>query len=443
MSGPPQFLEKAIDDDQRLPLRMLNLLDTPPEKSFDRITNLATQLTKAPMAMITFIDAERQFFKSCIGLPEQVARAQETPLNMSIAKFVAADQTPIIIEDARRLLNFKEHPAVVELGWIAYAGVPLKLESGHAIGALEVAESEPRRWDPVDLHALQELAELVITEIELRRVTSLRTRLEAKLSGGRDMTSNSGNRLEIKPVETRFRQVEIRDRLRTKFIADITHDLKNPITSLNLYAGLLKKGRPENQDHYIDLLSRESRRLKALIEMVSEYNRVSDQTEFVLFDLKQLVRRETERLDSLFKEGVVLELQSDDSPLWIVGEKNLLTLMVKQILSNALRHTQVGKIIAICQLTIKGSTPLAMLQFSNCGVPLVEERTAEQLAEAEEGMTEARGGYSGFGLGLGAVREVVQLHNGEIEIDSKIGQDTTLTIYLPLEEGVSNPRISE
>jgi PAS domain S-box-containing protein len=144
------------------------LLDSPPEEAFDRLTRLASRLLGAPIALVTLVGDDRAFFKSAMGLPEPWATRRGTPLSHSFCHHVVTTGAPLVVEDARRHPLVRGNPAVRELRWIAYAGVPLVLDGGPAVGALCVVDHLPRIWSPRDLALLADLAASVVTELELR-----------------------------------------------------------------------------------------------------------------------------------------------------------------------------------------------------------------------------------------------------------------------------------
>jgi two-component system cell cycle sensor histidine kinase/response regulator CckA len=144
------------------------LLDTPPEQAFDRLAGLAARLLGAPVALVTLLGEDRVFFKSAIGLAEPWASRRGAPLSHSFCRHVVASGVPLVIEDARRHPLVRSNPAVRELGWISYAGVPLTLSDGWTLGALAVVDALPRIWSPRDVELLEDLAASVVTEIEIR-----------------------------------------------------------------------------------------------------------------------------------------------------------------------------------------------------------------------------------------------------------------------------------
>jgi len=159
----------AIYDPRRLAaLERANLLDTPPEAPFDRLTRLAAKLVQTPLALVSLVDANRQFFKSSVGLPEPVLCERETPLSHSFCKYVVATGEPLIVDDAREHAYLSQNPAVASLGVIAYLGVPLQTMEGHVLGSFCVIDSKPRRWSEDEIEILRELSASVMTEITLR-----------------------------------------------------------------------------------------------------------------------------------------------------------------------------------------------------------------------------------------------------------------------------------
>jgi GAF domain-containing protein len=151
-------------------LQRLNLLDTPPEASFDRLTRIACRVLRAPIGLISLVDRDRQFFKSCVGLPEPIASTRQTPLSHSFCKHVVGTGKPLVIEDARFNPLVKLNPGIEELGIVAYAGIPLTTSSGETLGSFCVIDSKPRSWTFEDVEALQEIAACVMSEVEGRNL---------------------------------------------------------------------------------------------------------------------------------------------------------------------------------------------------------------------------------------------------------------------------------
>ena len=160
--------------DRLAALRQTALLDTAPEEGFDRLTRMAARLLGASTSLISLVTADRQFFKSAIGLPEPLASQRIAPLSFSFCSTVVGTGEPLIVEDARRHPLLRHSPAVRELGWVSYAGVPLVTREGQVIGSFCVVDRMPRLWSERDIALLQDLAASAITEAELRRELAAR-----------------------------------------------------------------------------------------------------------------------------------------------------------------------------------------------------------------------------------------------------------------------------
>jgi diguanylate cyclase (GGDEF)-like protein/PAS domain S-box-containing protein len=157
-----------VSEDSRLHvLDATGLLDSAPEAAFDRLTRLATHLLDAPIALVSLVDRRRQFFKSALGLAEPWASRRETPLTHSFCQHVVHDRAPLVVSDAREHPRLRDNLAIRDLGFVAYAGFPLFI-AGEAIGAFCVIDRQPRAWAADKLRLVEDLAALVVSEIELR-----------------------------------------------------------------------------------------------------------------------------------------------------------------------------------------------------------------------------------------------------------------------------------
>jgi GAF domain-containing protein len=157
------------DDEERLAaLTELNLLDTEAEPVFDRITAKLARVFEMPIALISLIDRDRQFFKSQTGLPEDLAKARQTARNVSICGHVVAKNHVMVIEDLARDRRFANNPLLKEHGIRFYAGIPLLAPNGQPIGSLCLMDMKPRQLTDREKRLLQEYADEVMEEIAKR-----------------------------------------------------------------------------------------------------------------------------------------------------------------------------------------------------------------------------------------------------------------------------------
>lgn len=153
---------RPTDEEARLnALRALLLLDTPPEDRFDRIVAFAAEELDMPIALISLVDEHRQWFKSRVGLD-----AAETARDISFCGHAITQPATFVVDDALRDDRFRDNPLVTGGPEIRfYAGAPLRLPSGHAVGTLCVLDTRPRTLDRVDHALLAALRDLIVEEI--------------------------------------------------------------------------------------------------------------------------------------------------------------------------------------------------------------------------------------------------------------------------------------
>ena len=155
----------ASDEEQRLAaVRRYNILDTPPDDAFDRVTLLACRLLNVPVALVSIIDADREWFKSRRGVD-----IEELDRNVALCATTVATGLPHALEDVQRETGFAANPLVhSDLGLHGYAAVPLRTLDGHSIGTLCVFDRRPRRFTDDELDDLAQLAAIVMRELDLR-----------------------------------------------------------------------------------------------------------------------------------------------------------------------------------------------------------------------------------------------------------------------------------
>jgi GAF domain-containing protein len=143
-------------------LRQLRILETPIEARFERITRIVCRSLNVPISAISLIDEDRQWFKSIQGLP-----ASETPRNIAFCAHAILEDKPFIIPDASLDARFSNNPLVNSDPHIRfYAGCPLDMGEGIRIGTLCAIDSSPREITVDQLEILQDLAEMVRSELQ-------------------------------------------------------------------------------------------------------------------------------------------------------------------------------------------------------------------------------------------------------------------------------------
>jgi len=141
------------------------VLDTVPEEVFDDLTDLAAKICEAPIALISLVDEDRQWFKAKVG-----TTVSETARDFSFCAYAITQSDIFIVPDATRDPRFAHNPLVTSEPKIRfYAGAPLVTPDGHALGTLCVIDKVPRELRPEQKQALRILAHHVVSQLELRR----------------------------------------------------------------------------------------------------------------------------------------------------------------------------------------------------------------------------------------------------------------------------------
>jgi len=161
------FDAKLADEPARVAaLKRYDVLDTPAEAAFDKITNLVRAVLGVPMSAVSLIDTDRQWLKSHPGI-----EGSETGRDVAFCDHTIRAREPLVVNDASSDARFRDNPLVTGDPNIAsYAGVPLETPDGYNIGSLCAIDTCPRQFDAAHIEILKGLAALVVEQLELRRI---------------------------------------------------------------------------------------------------------------------------------------------------------------------------------------------------------------------------------------------------------------------------------
>ena len=158
------------DEPERLELlAALKILDTAPEPIFDQVTRLTSRLLNVPIALFSLVDADRQWFKSRVGLD-----VHETPREQAFCAHAILHTSPLVVPDATADSRFSDNPLVTGNPNIRfYAGVPIRTTGGLALGTLCAIDSKPRQLSDDQLETMRDLADIITKEVQYRETLAL------------------------------------------------------------------------------------------------------------------------------------------------------------------------------------------------------------------------------------------------------------------------------
>lgn len=180
--GPFSLVSVAIRDPLADPARLAAVGRVLPvavaaRAALDRLAELAAVVMDAPVGLVNLIEAEEQHLVGAFGIGEPLATRRRLPLDVSFCKSTLLLGKPVYVADADEDPEFADHPGHVDLGFVGYAGAPLRDTDGQLIGTVCVTDVRPRRWRRVDQRALEALTESVASELTLHRDIDRRQRL--------------------------------------------------------------------------------------------------------------------------------------------------------------------------------------------------------------------------------------------------------------------------
>jgi signal transduction histidine kinase len=387
-------IEKVRDPIRLSALRRLNLLDTPAEAAFEWISRLATTILDVPVALISLVDGNRQFFKSCIGLSEPYSQWRETPLSTSFCKHVVMTSEPLILADARKDRVHRVNGAIEELGAVAYMGFPL-LHDGHVLGSFCVIDKKEHHWTEEEISIVRDLATAVMTEIALR---------------------------------ARSEEYAAALRARERMLAIISHDLRAPLQSIRTATGLLELADLDDESREClgtigKSVTRMHRMIRDLLDVSTlEFDSRSVAPEPV--DVSSVLEEIRDSVALVAEEkGLALEFECLE-PCSVLADRDRLLQVLYNLLDNALRLTPAGGSI---QVDARADNGEIEFRVSDTGPGVPPEHLSNVFEWSWHADHDENGGT---GLGLSIAKGIVLAHGGRIRAENRESGGATFIFTL-------------
>lgn len=399
-------------------LRSYKILDTLPEKDFDEITLLASQICGAPISLISLIDKDRQWFKSRQGLD-----IKETPRDQSFCSHAIKEKGKImIVKDSRIDERFHDNPLVLgDPNIVFYAGVPLMSSKGNSLGTLCVIDEIPRDLDPSQIRALEALGN------QLGKLLEYRISL-----------------FKLNASEKKLKEINA---TKDKLFSIIGHDLRGPMGGIKTLVELLllniDTSDVEKVREMLEVIQTSANSTYELLENLLTWAKShQDGIKFAPEDIQlNLIVSQTIDLFKELSESKELVISSEIlDNVFAFADKNMLMTVLRNLISNAIKFSSKGGRIQV--LSEKRDSEF-LIVVKDEGTGIKAENISKLFEKTEHVSTYGTNGEKGTGLGLLLCLEFIERHGGKIWVNSELDKGSTFKFTLPFKNNKEQVEPSE
>ena len=416
----------ANDEARVRALRDLQILDTLPEQVCDDLVLLAAEICGTPVALISLIDSDRQWFKAKFGID-----ASETHRDLAFCSHAILEPTEVFnVPDAHADHRFATNELVTGSPHVrAYAGAPIVMPSGDVLGTLCVIDTVPRRLSAKQTAALQALARQAATHFELHRIN---LNLEAAI------------RARTQELQTAMEAAQASDRAKTTFVSTMSHEIRTPMNGVIGMLDVLEQSRLKGSQAEIVATVRESANaLLRIVDDVLDFSKIeaghlSIQRE--VLSLGRVVEQACSTLRHLAEsKAVKLGVKIDDSvPAHSMGDALRIRQVMLNLIGNAIKFSsgegRSGVVNVRVRLTDqKADRCHVAIDVDDNGIGIdaaMQEQIFFPFTQADARTTKR---FGGTGLGLSISNRLATLMGGSIGVESEVGKGSCFSLHLPLD----------
>ncbi|WP_160035188.1 hybrid sensor histidine kinase/response regulator [Paenibacillus sp. An7] len=395
----------------------------------------------------SLIQAETIFIATNDGVTNKILKAfnraeilveegGSLPYKQSYCSLVGRE--PVVISSTLEHSVTKELDITVQIGDHSFVGVPISYKSGRLFGTLCVLDRSSAIIKDEDIQTLSSMAMFLSYIIELERIIDL----EVKRN---EMLYRDKKEFELKVQKLR-NEVQMADQMtqhKSEFLAIITHELRNAINGTIGMSDLLETTElSEQQQEYMDLLKSSNNSLLSLVNNILDYSKIEAGKAVLEEDPFDLVSTVEDSIYSVAPRtlGKPVEVILDvapDIPTYLLGDAEKVRQILLNFLSNAVKFTHEGEILVCLRLLNSSDEDQVYIQITiqDSGVGIAEEKISQLFQyyyQAHE--NDHIHHYGGTGLGLAIAQNLVNLMDGSIEVESKVGEGTKISIILGFKE---------
>ena len=373
-------------------LQDLKILDSQPEKEYDELTELAAYICNTPVALISLIDEDRQWFKSKIGI-----ETCETTRDISFCTH-AIDQTDGVyeIQDTFSHKLFKNNPFVIKKGVRFYAGAPLYHQDGHALGTICVIDYKPNKLSDKQKIALTNLANQVVKLFELRAKNENLREIQSHLREKNAQLSN--------------------------FAGVVSHDMKMPLANIIITIDILKAKYKKTLDEagfeYLNNLKQSAFKMSDYISNILthyESDEITSKQSHEDVDIQELLEDIIELLDV----NDNCDINLPEKQMQIKCNKTAIEQILLNLIGNSLKYNDKDKIVV--DIDVKEDKNFYHFSVKDNGIGIPKEKQKEIFKLFSTVAEKDRRGQKGNGIGLSTVRKLINNLGGRIDVESEEG----------------------
>lgn len=413
-------------------LESFNILDTLPEEEYDNITAIAAKICGTPIALISLVDNDRQWFKSRQGLD-----TEETPRDVAFCAHAILEPDKLFeVNDATKDHRFIDNPLVTgNPNVVFYAGSPLVTPEGEALGTLCVIDHHPREMSQDSKDLLSLLSHHVVTHMQVRKNNDELFRLNEKLN--QEIEKRKSKEEELKIAVKQAQQAE---RAKDQFLSNMSHEIRTPMNGIMGIAKLLLKESSLNDDHkdLVKHIDYSANHLLHIINDILDFSKLdSDKLIFeeINFNLNELLKNIYHSL-SVKSNGKNIEFDIRNDiriPATLCGDPFRLGQIILNLASNAIKFTSTGGVYIDCTLQSETeSETIVAFKIKDTGIGIPADKVDyifEQFTQSDSSVSRE---YGGTGLGLAISKKLVHQFGGEIKVTSEVGKGSTFSFTVAL-----------
>lgn len=398
------------ESDRLQALQELDILDTPPEQEFDEITLMASEICQAPIALMSLVDKERQWFKSKQGF-----QASSTPREISFCQHAIQQTHTMVVPNALEDDRFKSNPLVIEKDIRFYAGAPLITKNGFGIGTLCVLDHKPRILSDRQVESLEALSRNIMRIIELKNQNNVLKILTGQIAQREQLLVEAAKMSSL-----------------GQMAGGIAHEINNPLTIISLYATkiieMIQDGKLDvkKAEQYTDKIQETTQRIAKIIRGMRDFCGDGAKDPFQKINIKTLIEDTLSFChDKKIRMGISFKYVQIDPDI----EIECRPVQISQVLLNLLNNSCDALATAnpkLIELEVREVGDHVQLQVvdTGCGIP-----AAAQDKIFDPFFTTKEVGQ-GIGLGLSISKGIVESHHGTLSFRSS-SAGTAFKVLLP------------